>query len=77
MYLKRKIDNDLLVWKQDTDRKPLIIKGVRQIGKSESMMLCFHRCMMPLQIRAAPNPPSSNVSAFSFVFDTIELTNVY
>ncbi|WP_372520997.1 AAA family ATPase, partial [Candidatus Ruminimicrobiellum ovillum] len=35
--LKRKIDNFLIQWKQDTDRLPLIVKGARQIGKTESI----------------------------------------
>ena len=37
MYLKRKIDDYLLSWKQQPDRKPLIVKGARQIGKTESI----------------------------------------
>ena len=37
MYLKRKIDNDLLEWKKQEDKLPLIIKGARQIGKTESI----------------------------------------
>lgn len=37
MYLKRKIDNYLLDWKANENRKPLIIKGPRQIGKTESI----------------------------------------
>ena len=36
-YLKRKIDNYLIQWKNDRDRKPLIVKGARQIGKTESI----------------------------------------
>ena len=35
--LKRKIDTFLSVWKKNPDRKPLIIKGARQIGKTESI----------------------------------------
>ena len=35
--LKRKIDNYLIEWKQNPDRKPLIVKGARQIGKTESI----------------------------------------
>ena len=38
MYLKRKIDEFLLNWREDTLHKPLIIKGARQIGKTESTM---------------------------------------
>ncbi len=35
--LKRKIDGFLLNWKTDSDKKPLIVKGARQIGKTESI----------------------------------------
>ena len=37
MYLKRKVDNFLCEWKSDPHRKPLIIKGSRQVGKTESI----------------------------------------
>ena len=37
MYLKRKLDDFLLEWKHSADRKPLIVKGARQIGKTESI----------------------------------------
>lgn len=36
-YLKRKIDKYLLNWKNNPDRKPLIIKGARQVGKTKSI----------------------------------------
>ena len=35
--LRRKIDSYLVDWKNDSDRKPLIIKGARQIGKTRSV----------------------------------------
>lgn len=35
--LKRKIDKYLTDWKNDPDRKPLIVKGARQIGKTRSV----------------------------------------
>ncbi len=37
IYLKRKIDGYLVSWKENTDRKPLIVKGPRQVGKTESI----------------------------------------
>lgn len=37
LYLKRKIDKYLLEWKSTPKRKPLIVKGCRQIGKTESI----------------------------------------
>ena len=38
MYYRRKIDYYLNEWKADKAHKPLIIKGARQIGKTESIM---------------------------------------
>lgn len=38
MYLRRKIDDYLMAWKNDPDRKPLIIRGARQIGKTASIL---------------------------------------
>ncbi len=35
--LKRKIDKFLVDWKNSPDKKPLIVKGARQIGKTESI----------------------------------------
>ena len=35
--LRRKIDQYLIEWKNDTNRKPLIVKGARQIGKTDSI----------------------------------------
>lgn len=37
MYLKRKIDEFFVQWKNNKDRLPLIVKGARQIGKTESI----------------------------------------
>ena len=38
MYLQRKIDSYLKQWKTDSQKKPLIIKGPRQVGKTESIL---------------------------------------
>lgn len=37
MYLRRKIDAVLKGWKEDGSRLPLIVKGPRQVGKTESI----------------------------------------
>lgn len=37
LYLKRKIDMFLAEWKNNADRKPLIVRGPRQVGKTESI----------------------------------------
>jgi predicted AAA+ superfamily ATPase len=36
-YLKRKIDADLLEWKSSEKRKPLLLRGARQVGKSSAV----------------------------------------
>ena len=36
-YLKRKIDADLLEWKNEENRKPLLLRGARQVGKSSAV----------------------------------------
>ncbi len=36
-YLRRKIDQYLIDWKKNPTRKPLIIKGARQVGKTKSI----------------------------------------
>jgi hypothetical protein len=41
-YLKRNIDNFLTKWKDNPDRKPLIVKGPRQVGKTESIRKFAH-----------------------------------
>lgn len=41
-YLKRKVDNYLLNWKTNPNKKPLIIKGSRQVGKTESITRFGH-----------------------------------
>ena len=37
MYLDRIVDKELLKWKRDENRKPLIVRGARQVGKSSSI----------------------------------------
>jgi predicted AAA+ superfamily ATPase len=37
MYLKREIDSELLNWSKDSSRKPLLLRGARQVGKSSAV----------------------------------------
>lgn len=37
MYLKRKADRFFKLWKENPERMPLIVKGPRQVGKTESI----------------------------------------
>ena len=36
-YYNRFIDSELLVWKDEENRKPLLLRGTRQVGKSSSI----------------------------------------
>ena len=38
VYLNRKIDGYLRAWRKDPERKPLIVKGARQVGKTASIL---------------------------------------
>lgn len=37
-YLKRRIDAYLVEWKESVNKKPLIVKGARQVGKTEAIL---------------------------------------
>ena len=36
-YINRNIDKDLITWAQEKNRKPLLLSGARQVGKSSSV----------------------------------------
>ena len=42
-YLERKLDRYLDAWKADPQKKPLIVKGARQIGKTGAILHFAHR----------------------------------
>lgn len=37
MYFNRLIDSKLLQWKNDSEHKPLLLRGARQVGKSRAV----------------------------------------
>jgi predicted AAA+ superfamily ATPase len=37
LYIKRRVDYYLQEWKQSISRKPLLLRGARQVGKSSSV----------------------------------------
>ena len=37
MYIHREVDTELLNWKTKTTRKPLLMRGARQVGKSSAI----------------------------------------
>ena len=36
-YITRNIDKQLIAWKEDSMRKPLLLRGARQVGKSSAI----------------------------------------
>ena len=36
-YIARNIDSELTAWKEDSMRKPLLLRGARQVGKSSAV----------------------------------------
>jgi hypothetical protein len=37
MYIERKIDVELVEWMRKPSRKPLLVRGARQVGKSTAI----------------------------------------
>ena len=44
-YISRNIDKELIAWKDDSMRKPLLLRGARQVGKSSAVR---HVSILPL-----------------------------
>lgn len=70
--LKRKIDIFLEEWKSDPERLPLIVKGARQIGKTESVRSFAHKNYKYLvEINFALQKQYSEIFDNGFDTDTI------
>lgn len=70
--LKRKIDTFLTDWKRNADRKPLIVKGARQIGKTFSIEhFAANNYSSIININFALQPAFRNIFADGYEVDTI------
>ena len=70
--LKRKIDSYLTTWKSNPDRKPLIIKGARQIGKTRSIeWFGSQNYSNIIQINFVEQPKYKQIFDDGFEVDTI------
>ena len=70
--LKRKVDDYLKTWKNNPDRKPLIVKGARQIGKTRSVeWFAYHNYKNVIQINFVEQPKFKNIFEDGFEVDTI------
>jgi uncharacterized protein len=56
MYLKREIDNDLELWMQTANRKPLLLRGARQVGKSSAVQFLGAKFEYFIEINFDENP---------------------
>lgn len=72
MYLKRKIDSFLLNWKNDPERKPLIVKGARQVGKTESIKkFAEENYKSVIEINFVTDPKYKQITADGYGADAI------
>lgn len=70
--LKRKVDDYLKTWNNNPDRKPLIVKGARQIGKTRSIeWFAYHNYKNVIQINFVEQPKFNNIFEDGFEVDTI------
>ena len=70
--LRRKIDSYLVDWKNDSDRKPLIIKGARQIGKTRSVeYFAYQNYKSVVQINFVEQPKYKSIFDDGFEVDAI------
>lgn len=70
--LRRKIDSFLVDWKNRNDKKPLIVKGARQIGKTSSIEHFAHKHYKNVvQINFVEQPRYKNIFDDGFEVDSI------
>ena len=70
--LKRKIQDQLQAWKNEPDHKPLIIKGVRQCGKTASVLaFAEQNYKNVIYMNFFENPEYSSVFAGSLKVDDL------
>jgi hypothetical protein len=70
--LRRKIDSFLMDWKKSSDRKPLIVKGARQIGKTRSIgWFAVNNYVSVIQINFVEQPKYRGIFDDGFEVDSI------
>lgn len=60
-YIVRNIDTELLLWKENPNRKPIILRGARQVGKSSSVKQFALSFSHYLEINLDENPRISEL----------------
>ncbi len=78
MYLPRFIDNELLTWKNETGRKPLLLRGARQVGKSSAVRNLSKHFTYFIELNFDENPGLSKLfDNNQSVEDVCELISIY
>ncbi len=73
MYIQRKIDDVLLTWQRSSSRKPLLIRGARQVGKSTAVRNLSKQFDFFIEINFDEQPEYQNLFAnTSDINDLIE-----
>lgn len=72
-YLARKIDAELLEWKENPRRKPLLVRGARQVGKSSSIRHLGETFKYFLEVNFERNPEAMEI--FKGNRDVKDITN--
>ena len=73
MYIQRKIDVELLAWKKSSSRKPLLVRGARQVGKSTAVRNLSKQFDYFIEINFDEQPEYQNLFAkTSDINDLIE-----
>ena len=65
MYIQRKIDDVLLTWQRSSSRKPLLIRGARQVGKSTAVRNLSKQFDYFIEINFDEQPEYQNLFANS------------
>lgn len=71
MYLKRKADAFLADWKSDSDRRPLIVRGPRQVGKTRTIERFAEAYASVVKINFVEEPKYKAIVGDGFAADDI------
>lgn len=69
LYLERDLFADLVAWKESPFRKPLIIKGARQVGKTQVLKEFGRRCYENVAYLSLENIDARTPSEFASFFE--------
>lgn len=61
MYLERSIDKELEIWMKQTQRKPLLLRGARQVGKSSAVRNLAKKFDHFVEVNLDENPKYSSL----------------